>query len=188
MAKLRSNLLTSHLRGRVGDLVYKWYGDKVVVTRVPQFRPQKPSKAQKIQRQGFKAAMSYAQKVLADPERRAAYAPIARKRRRSIQVLAISDFLKAPRITAVDGRGYRGRVGGEIVVLVGDRFKVIALEVVLRDAAGRVIEQGPAKSFGNDWHYLATVARPPGETISVEATATDRPGHTTTRTETLMIA
>ena len=81
--------------------------------------------------------MSYAQKVLADPERRAVYAPIARKRRRSIQVLAISDYLKAPRITAIDGRGYRGRVGGEIVVLVGDRFKVIALEVVLRDAAGR---------------------------------------------------
>ena len=51
-------------------------------------------------------------------------------------------------------------MGGEIVVTTGDSFEVIALQVVLRDAAGRVIEQGAAKCLGGGWHYVTTTARP----------------------------
>lgn len=59
MATARSNSALTGLRGRVGDLVYKRYGDKIVVTRVPQFDGEW-SAAQRRAREQFAAASRYA--------------------------------------------------------------------------------------------------------------------------------
>jgi hypothetical protein len=47
-----------------------------------------------------------------------------------------------------------------------------------------VLEQGPA-ALGSDsvWAYTTTTALPAGQTVMIEVTATDRPGHKTTKTQ-----
>ena len=51
-------LLCRAIRGRVGDRVYKTYGDKIIVTRVPRFDGYKPSAAQRDRRGRMRASTS----------------------------------------------------------------------------------------------------------------------------------
>ena len=52
------------------------------------------------------------------------------------------------------------------------------------EADGTVLEQGAAVA-GNDslWAYTTTTALPAGQSVMIEVTATDRPGHKTTKTQ-----
>ena len=58
-----------------------------------------------------------------------------------------------------------------------DDFEVMAVSVVIRDAADVVLEQGPAVLVNGLWTYATTVPVPAGDTVTIEAVATDRPGH-----------
>ena len=80
MAKVRINALTSHLRGKIGNIVYKQYGDKTVATKAPVFKKNRRiSVAEKKRRARFAVANAYAMVVLADPKRVADYAPWAKR-------------------------------------------------------------------------------------------------------------
>ena len=56
--------------------------------------------------------------------------------------------------------------------------------VAIRKPDGTVLEQGAATA-GNDsvWAYTTTTALPAGQNVLIEVTATDRPGHKTTKTQ-----
>jgi hypothetical protein len=74
MARLKRNSVFSALSGAIGrELVFKHYGDKVVVTRYPDMSGIKPSELQKVQRNKLREANDYAQSVLRNPELRALY-------------------------------------------------------------------------------------------------------------------
>ena len=93
-------LLCRAFRGRVGDRVYKTYGDKIIVTRVPHFDGYEPSAAQRDRRAKMRAATAYARAVYADPAARAVYVAAAKQLRRQPFRLAVSDFLHGrPRVT-----------------------------------------------------------------------------------------
>jgi hypothetical protein len=85
------------IQGSIGkSFVIKHYRYGVVMTRYPNMKNIRPSKAQKVQRNLFKEAVSFAQWVLRDPERTKAYLvnlPI-KKRRRPFQAL-ISYYSKS---------------------------------------------------------------------------------------------
>ena len=92
-------ILCSAIRGRVGDRVYKTYGDKLVVTRVPRFDGHVPSVAQRQRREKLRAATAYAQAVYADPAAKAVYVVAAKQLGRQPFRLAVSDFLRGrPRV------------------------------------------------------------------------------------------
>jgi len=46
MAKVKTNPIIEQLRGKVGDLVFKRYGDEVVLTRVPDVEGREPTDKQ----------------------------------------------------------------------------------------------------------------------------------------------
>ena len=97
-------ILCSAIRGRVGDRVYKTYGDKLVVTRVPRFDGYVPSVAQRLRREKMRAATVYAQAVYADPAAKAVYVAAAKQLRRQPFRLAVSDFLRGhTRVTLDSG-------------------------------------------------------------------------------------
>ena len=100
----------------------------------------------------------------------------------------LGDFLKPPVVETIDAAGYHGRVGDLIKVSARDDFEVVAVDVVIRDAADAVLEQGPAALVGGQWTYATTVAVVAGETVTIEATATDRPGHTGSKSVPCQIA
>jgi hypothetical protein len=88
------------IRGRVGDRVYKTYGDKIIVTRVPRFDGYIPSAAQRDRRDKMRAATAYAHAVYIMPAAKAVYVAAARQLGRHPFRLAVSDFLNArPRVT-----------------------------------------------------------------------------------------
>jgi hypothetical protein len=95
-------ILCSAIRGRVGDRVYKTYGDKLVVTRVPRFDGYVPSVAQRQRREKMRAATAYAQAVYADPAAKAVYVAVAKQLGRQPFRLAVSDFLQGRARVALD--------------------------------------------------------------------------------------
>ena len=66
-----------------------------------------------------------------------------------------------------------------VVVTAGNQLSLTGL--VIRDASDAVLEQGPATLVGGRWTYTARAGVGSGESVTIEATATDRPGHTGAR-------
>jgi hypothetical protein len=50
-------------------------------------------------------------------------------------------------------------------------------DLVLRLPCGTVLEHDPATPFGADWTYTAMLNAPPGQPLTIEAIAKDRPGN-----------
>lgn len=94
MAKTNSNVLLRKLKGQIGkQLVVKQYGAKTVVSAYPDMSNVKPSKLQTKRRDYFAEAVAYAQGILHDPEKKAAYAKQLKKGQ-SVYNAAIKEFLR----------------------------------------------------------------------------------------------
>ena len=81
------------VHGRVGDVVYKTYGAKIIVTRVPCFAGYVPTAAQRARRDRMREATAYAKRIYADPAAKAIYVAAAKTLHRQPFRLAVSDYL-----------------------------------------------------------------------------------------------
>ena len=81
-----------------------------------------------------------------------------------------------------------GRVGDPARIVTLDDFEVVSVDVVIRDAADAVLEQGPAALVDGKWTYAATTVVVAGETVTIEATAKDHPGNPGVKTMPWLIA
>jgi hypothetical protein len=94
MAYSERSLLLHHVRGQIGkQIVIKQYGKKTVITAYPNMTGIKPSKRQKQKRRKFSDAVAYAQSIIHDPARKAAYAKKLRKGQR-VYNAAIKEFMR----------------------------------------------------------------------------------------------
>ena len=73
MAKVKLNPVLEQMRGPVGDLVFKHYGDAVVVGRKPDRSGVQATAAQLQHQERFRQAVLYGQLVMADLEKKALY-------------------------------------------------------------------------------------------------------------------
>lgn len=178
MAKVSLNPVMERFRGKIGDLVFKRFNDETVVARRAEVSGAEPTAGQSAVRSRFRLAAAYARAVFADPVRKAAYASLAKARGLPAFALALADYLKSPVVHALDLAGYSGHVGDLVVAEASDDVEVVGVTVAVRNDGGEVLEQGPAALVNGRWQYAATVPIGAGETLTVEATATDRPGHT----------
>jgi hypothetical protein len=93
MAQSKTSVLLHTMRGAIGkQIVVKQYGNKTVITAYPDMSNIKPSKLQQQKRKKFAAAIEYAQSIIRDPVKKAAY---AKKLKRGARVYnaAIREFL-----------------------------------------------------------------------------------------------
>ena len=102
MAIVIPNSAIITIRGRVGDIVFKTYRDKIVATRVPRFDGVVASPAQRARRERLKEATAFAKRVYADPRAKAAYVAAARRLGRQPFRLAVSDYLRASDTDLID--------------------------------------------------------------------------------------
>jgi len=94
MAQSTASVLLHKIRGQIGkQIVVKQYGKKTVITAYPDMSRVKPSKLQKQKRKRFAAAIAFAQAIVHDPVRKAAYAKKLKKGQR-VYNAAIKEFLK----------------------------------------------------------------------------------------------
>jgi hypothetical protein len=179
VAKVRLNPILEQLRGQVGDLVFRRYGDQVVVARKPDVSEREWSEAQIAHRERFRQATIYGRMVMADAEARALYEEAARVKGKPLFSLMVADFFNAPSIEEVDLSGYAGGVGDVIVVVAHDDFAVAGVDVSLAGGDGNPIESGAAVETppgSGRWVYTATAAVETGATVRIAVAARDRPG------------
>jgi hypothetical protein len=73
MAKVKLNPVLEQIHGKVGDLVFKYFGDEMIVGRNPDRSGILPSDAQLEHQERFRQAVLYGRLVMADPNKKADY-------------------------------------------------------------------------------------------------------------------
>lgn len=188
MAEVRLNPILDGVRGKIGDLVFKRFGDDTIISRLPNFANREFSEAQRLVHENFRQAAHYGSLVLADAAARAVYESVANARRQNLFSVVVEDFLRRPKVDEIDLSHYSGQTGGKIIVTASDDFEIVGVEVIITDVAtSQLVEQGPAVKSSNGivgWSYTATTSVPSGTELSIKATAIDRPGHKGSKTLT----
>ena len=185
MAKLIPNPAIGAPTGTIGELVFARYKIGKIIIRKRPVRTAEKREGEAANQQGFAKAVDYANGVWAtNPELRAKYNAAAREQGRQGFHLAKADFRLPPTVQEIDLDGYAGNSGEIIRIVAQDDFEVKAVGVIIRDLAGGLIEQGAAAQENGtraNWVYRAQTQVPAGQTVVIEATATDHPDHTGTR-------
>ena len=186
MAKVKLNPVLEQMRGPVGDLVFKHYGDAVVVGSKPNRSGVQPTEAQLQHQERFRQAVLYGQLVMADLEKKALYAEAAKASGKPLFSLTIADFFNAPAVDEVDISAYAGEVGNPIAVRAHDDFAVVSVHVSITKSSGEAVESGEAMQTppnslqgaarSRRWVYTATAAVPQGTAVRIAVSASDHPG------------
>lgn len=179
MAKVKLNPILEGIRGQVGDLVFKRYGDEVVISRKPDTSDIEPTPAQQATRERFRQATLYGKLVMADPDSKALYEAAAKAKGLPVFSLTVADFFNAPSVDEVDLSGYGGAPGDVINIIASDDFEVAGVQVSLADSDGALLEEGAAVAQNGLWIYTATTAVTSGTTVRLTINASDRPGSVT---------
>jgi hypothetical protein len=184
MAIVQFNPLFQSLRGRVGNVIYRQRNGRTFMhVAPPKPKPQDWSPEQQAHRARFAQAAAYARSVCADPARRAAYEAVKKPGDPSVYSTALRDWLRPPTVAEIDLASYHGKRGGSIAIKADDDTSIAQVRVVIRDAAGRIIEEGAAERVMVDWQYRAQRGLGARRRCSVEVTAIDLAGHGGVRTE-----
>jgi hypothetical protein len=181
VAKVKLNPILEQIRGQVGDLVFKKYGEGVIISRKPDMEGVEPTEAQLAQRERFREGVLYGKMVVADPEAKALYDEVAQAKGKPVFSLMVADFFNAPSVGEVDLAAYAGGVGDEIVIRADDDFDVANVYVTVADIGGNALESGEAAETPAEsgrWVYAAQASVPTGTTVRIAVTAADRPGGT----------
>ena len=179
MAKVVLNPVIEAIQGKVGDLVFKRWEGEEIVGRMPDRTGIVPSADQLAQQQQFKLAAVYGKAVLADPAARTVYEEAAARHGIPVFAMTIADFLNAPAVDEIDLASYSGKTGEVIRVRASDDIEVKGVTVTIRATGGEVLETGPAvfTTGMGSWAYTTTTTLAQGQAVSIEVSATDRPGH-----------
>jgi hypothetical protein len=178
---MSSNKNRSDVSGLLGESlrVRKVNGD-VVVKNKPERKMTTQSAKQILIKEKFLEASAWAKEQLEKPESKAFYKAAISGKLTSAYMVAVSDYLNAPKVKGIDTRRYKGAIGDKIVVNAFDEFGVTRVEVFITDAAGNVIEQGEAPRDAERkfyWNYIATAANVPVTGTKILAIAYDKPGN-----------
>ncbi len=175
--------LASHvaaISGSLGDLTYVTLGGKQVLRRKP--KRIRRSAGQNAQPKRVKAAAQYWRSVLENPELKAFYFGLPHVPSVGAYQHAVRDFLHPPVVEEIDWSGYSGQAGEPIRIHARDDTGVKEVTVRISDTDGKVLEQGAAELEDSVWVYTSQTRLAAGQTVSICATAKDRPGNTGSRT------
>lgn len=187
MARVKLNPVLEQIHGQIGDLVFKRYQDKVVISRKVDTSNLKPTAEQQATRDRFREGAQYGKMVMADPALKALYVARSKAKGKPVFSVTIADYFNAPTVTAVSVDGYTGAAGGIITVTAFDDFEVTGVQVVLADGVGGVLESGAAVVENGRWLYTTTTTVAAGTAVTVTALALDRPGNVGTAEATTLI-
>ena len=144
--------------------------------------PKDPGKLEAA-RARFLEASQYARQQTSVSQSADLYAKGITDRKRTAYLVAMVDYMIAPKVHSIDTLGYRGSIGDLISVKATDDFMVTNVKVVITDSSGALIEEGDAGPDAlrvNLWAYKASAANATLPGTKIQAVAYDRPGNTGT--------
>ena len=165
--------------------MFRRFGSEMILAQAPTTIGREATEAQTAHRERFKLAALYGRVVMADPVKKSVYESRARSKNIPIFALCVGDYLTPPEVKDIDLTGYTGKAGETIRITAVDDFEVIDVDVAITDASEQLVEAGPAMRdpATGGWVYTTSIDVPAGERVSVEVTATNRPGHTSSRVQ-----
>jgi hypothetical protein len=183
MTKIKNNPIMKGASGMLGKTVV--YRESKDGTLIMANKPKKSgivTDQQLIVMSRFEEASQYAKAQLLDPTSKAEYTAAGISKNRSAYQVAMSDYLKKPKMLECDTAAYTGLVGDIINVRALDDFKITSVQVRITSATGVLIEQGTAVSQALTPHiyrYAATAANATLHGTKVVVTLRDKPGNAT---------
>jgi hypothetical protein len=132
MAKVKKKAVLEGLRGQVGELVFRQYGDRTVVSQRPVHNPRRvPTSEEAAQQARIKEAATRAKAILATGAGRAYY-KAARQRlgKHSAYHATIHDYFGVPEVLAVDWQA------GALLIQVQDNVGVREVRVLVGSEGG----------------------------------------------------
>jgi hypothetical protein len=185
MAKVTLNPAIIAIQGHVGDLVFKRFEGSEIVGKMPDRTGIVPSADQLAQQAKFRLAALYGKAVLADPQTKQVYDDASARKGIPAFALSVGNFLNAPAVDEINLAAYTGKTGDKISVRASDDIEVQGVTVCIRAQGGAVLEQGAAvfTPATASWTYTATTDLTVGQAVSIEVSATDRPGHAGNKTQ-----
>ena len=177
MAISQTNVIVKNFHGKVGNIILRVFGNKMVMSALPSIRNRKWSEAQLECQDRFRKATKFGHKVLADTELDLFYKTQAKENQSSWNA-SISDFLLKPEIETIDTSKYKGEEGDTIKVEAFDKYKVASVIVMIINALGLQIENGAAvqKPTG-EWVYKVSAENPDWKGTRVVVRVSDLPGN-----------
>jgi len=163
MAKVKKNPILKGLSGRIGNLVFKEYGDKTVVCQRPVHDPKRePTGGEARQRTRIKEAAAKAKSVLAKEEGNAYY-QAARQRlgKQSAYHTAVYDFFGMPEVVSV-------QLGTEGDVLIQVKDNVGVQQVKVETSGGSGLAEPLEAEPCNQWRWPLNGAGPWQIRVSAE--------------------
>ena len=185
MAKVKLAPAVEAIHGHVGSMLFKTWQNEEITGRMPDRTGYVPTANQVAQQDKFRLAALYGRTAMADSATKQIYTDASETRGVPVFALMVADFLNAPVVDNIDLSRYTGKTGDTLKVRASDDFEVSGVHVAIRATDGTVIEQGAAVKDTSTllWTYTATTNLSQGQAVSIEVSATDRPGNTTTRTQ-----
>ena len=182
--KVKLNPMFEEARGSLGEVVFRHRDGQTIAGRKPSTAAE-PTAGQAAHRERFKQAAGFAKSVMADSSLRALYQVMAESKDMSTFNAAIADFLTLPSIESVGLADYHGGLGDPIHIVATDAFGVVSVHVSILDAAGVTLESGAAvetAAGSGNWTYAGQASIVSGSSLTIQVTATDRPGGLTSTT------
>jgi hypothetical protein len=179
--KTRTIKNPTELGGLLGENVsVRKKGKKVVVTNRPTEKEIPLTEGQVAANERFQEAGLYASAQIKKTDKKSLYEKGINAKKTTAFLVALSDYLIAPKVRQIDAMEYAGNVGDAIVVHAKDDFMVTSVKVTITDSDGKVIEKGEAVQDADkfiQWKYTATVANPSLGGTSIKASAFDNAGN-----------
>ena len=179
MAKMSGNTAMKGARGRLGEFYYRIRYNFQEVCKMPRKSTKPPTGAQLAQRELMKEANIYAKKLKTDPEMRAYYEKMAkRKKKTNAYHCALSHYMTCPRLRQMDFSKYTGSSGDTIRCQATAWKSVSSVFIKILDSGGAVVESGAAEKGDYDWwSYTLHQSIPGWKSGTVVIEMTDDLGH-----------
>jgi hypothetical protein len=182
MAKSTNNVVLSGVSGSLGPLVIRQVRGKIILSVRPGRRKKTSTRQQAVQDR-FSEASQYAKEAMENTDLWEQYKKGVKGNLFSARQVAISDYLNAPVVEAVDMSEYNGEIGDVITIKAHDDFRVAGVRVSIL-VEGIIAETGDAveNPVELQWYYTAKTAIKPGDrTVTIRAQVSDLAENVTTR-------
>jgi DUF917 family protein len=182
MAISFKNVITRMYSGRVGDIVFRNYGGKSVMSKRPDCSKVVRSETQLKNQAKFAKDVKISKAVKNDPQLAKFYSEKKKKMKyKDVYHAAMSDCMTIPKVQKVNLKTYRGLQGNVIRISALDKFRVETVSVMIMNKTGQLIESGPAVariySGNREWDYTTTAENVDYKSCRVLVRVTDRRGN-----------
>jgi hypothetical protein len=181
MAKVKYNVVTHGITGKVGDLLqFSQRFGKTIIGKIAA-RSNKVTEEQALVREKFRQAAAYAKSAIDDPGLKEVY-NLRAVGDISAYNLAFKDFFVPPTVTAVNTSAYDGSIGSPITITATDDTKVVEVKVQIFDSNANMLEEGSATQQvdGDTWIYTASTFNNNLSDGRIMVVARDMPGNSGT--------